>query len=66
MEQKDIWDAAAAKSYDTPGTGMFDPALRSRYADAARCRTEAKFALETTVSRYADLFRSLTSKAGDR
>ena len=43
-----------------------DPALRSRYADAARCRTEAKFALETTVSRYADLFRSLTSKAGDR
>ncbi len=43
-----------------------DPALRSRYADAARRRTEAKFALETTVSRYADLFRSLTPKAGGR
>lgn len=43
-----------------------DSALRSRYADAARRRTEAKFALETTVSRYADLFRSLTPKAGGR
>lgn len=39
-----------------------DPVLRSRYADAARRRTEAKFALETMVSRYADLFRSLASR----
>ena len=43
-----------------------DPDLRSRYADAARRRTEAKFAIETTVSRYADLFRSLTPKEGGR
>ncbi len=43
-----------------------DPALRSRYADAARRRTEAKFAIETTVSRYADLFRSLTPKEAGR
>jgi SAM-dependent methyltransferase len=27
MEHKDIWDDAAAKSYDTPGEGMFDPVL---------------------------------------
>lgn len=39
-----------------------DKALRSRCADAARRRTEAKFALETMVSRYADLFRSLAPK----
>jgi len=39
-----------------------DPALRSRYADAARPRTQTRFAIETTVSRYADLFRSLSPK----
>jgi SAM-dependent methyltransferase len=27
MEHKDIWDDKAAASYDTPGTGMFDPVL---------------------------------------
>jgi glycosyltransferase involved in cell wall biosynthesis len=43
-----------------------DPALRSGYAVAARRRTEGKFALETTVSRYADLFRSLTSRESGR
>jgi len=47
-------------------TLMEDPALRSRYADAARRRTDGKFALETTVSRYADLFRSLTPKEDGR
>ena len=25
MRQEDIWDAEAAKRYDTPGTGMFAP-----------------------------------------
>lgn len=34
MEQKDIWDAEAAHSYDSPGIGMFDPAL----LDATTCR----------------------------
>ncbi len=33
MDHKDIWDAEAAKSYDTPGTGMFDPALLAQTAD---------------------------------
>jgi glycosyltransferase involved in cell wall biosynthesis len=37
-----------------------DPELRRRLAVAARTRTEEKFALSTTVARYADLFRSLT------
>ena len=27
MDHKDIWDEAAAKAYDTPGKGMFDPVL---------------------------------------
>ena len=27
MRQEDIWDAEAAQSYDTPGSGMFDPAV---------------------------------------
>jgi SAM-dependent methyltransferase len=33
MDHKDIWDAEAAKSYDTPGTGMFDPTLLAQTAD---------------------------------
>ncbi|WP_030678405.1 class I SAM-dependent DNA methyltransferase [Streptomyces cellulosae] len=27
MQQKNIWDAAAAQRYDTPGTGMFAPEI---------------------------------------
>lgn len=27
MHQEDIWDTAAAESYDTPGTGMFAPEI---------------------------------------
>lgn len=33
MQHKDIWDAEAAKSYDTPGTGMFDPVLLAQTVD---------------------------------
>lgn len=33
MQHKDIWDAKAASTYDTPGTGMFDPVLLDRTAD---------------------------------
>jgi SAM-dependent methyltransferase len=33
MEHKDIWDEAAAKSYDTPGEGMFDPVLLGQTVD---------------------------------
>lgn len=36
-----------------------DPELRRRLAVEARMRTEQKFALHTTVARYAELFRSL-------
>jgi glycosyltransferase involved in cell wall biosynthesis len=36
-----------------------DPESRQRLAFAARSRAEQKFALHTTVARYADLFRSL-------
>jgi len=30
MEQSDIWDAAAARRYDTPGEDMFAPEVRSQ------------------------------------
>lgn len=33
MDHKDIWDAEAAKSYDTPDTGMFDPTLLRQTTD---------------------------------
>jgi SAM-dependent methyltransferase len=33
MEHKDIWDERAAESYDTPGTGMFDPVLLGHTVD---------------------------------
>lgn len=40
-----------------------DGPRRARYAEAARNRAKEKFAIETTVARYAGLFRSLASKA---
>lgn len=33
MDHEDIWDTQAAESYDTPGTGMFDPLLLAQTAD---------------------------------
>jgi len=33
MDHKDIWDAEAAQTYDTPGTGMFDPLLLRQTVD---------------------------------
>lgn len=33
MDHKDIWDVEAAASYDTPGTGMFDPVLLQQTCD---------------------------------
>ena len=33
MRQEEIWDAEAAQSYDTPGTGMFDPAVLDATVD---------------------------------
>lgn len=51
MNQKDIWDAEAARSYDTPGTGMFDPALLAattqRLATLANGGAALEFAIGT-------------------
>lgn len=37
--------------------------LRRRYAEAARRRTQERFAIDTMISRYAELFRGLTQSA---
>ena len=49
MQHKDIWDAAAAKSYDTPGTGMFDPVLLAQTADRLAALAEGGRALEFAI-----------------
>lgn len=49
MEHKDIWDAQAAKSYDTPGTGMFDPVLLSQTANRLAALAEGGPALEFAI-----------------
>lgn len=51
MRQEDIWDAEAARRYDTPGTGMFapevlDPAVR-RLAELAGGGRALEFAIGT-------------------
>lgn len=51
MDQQDIWNVEAAKSYDTPGTGMFDPALLAltteRLAELAAGGQALEFAIGT-------------------
>jgi SAM-dependent methyltransferase len=49
MQHKDIWDAEAAKSYDTPGTGMFDPALLDQTADRLAALAAGGAALEFAI-----------------
>ena len=49
MEQKDIWDAAAAQSYDTPGTGMFDPALLAATTEGLAALANGGPALEFAI-----------------
>ncbi len=49
MEHKDIWDAEAAKSYDTPGTGMFDPVLLRQTVDRLAELAEGGAALELAI-----------------
>ncbi len=39
---------------------LSDPELRHRFAVAARTRAEQRFALQTSVARYVELFRALT------
>ncbi len=51
MQQDDIWDAEAAQSYDTPGTGMFAPETLGpavdRLADLAGDGRALEFAIGT-------------------
>ncbi len=51
MQTDDLWGAAAAGSYDTPGTGMFAPAVLdptvARLADLARGGRALEFAIGT-------------------
>ncbi|WP_225094809.1 class I SAM-dependent methyltransferase [Streptomyces sp. CoH27] len=51
MEQKDIWDAATARRYDTPGTGMFAPEVLeptvARLAELAGGGAALEFAIGT-------------------
>jgi SAM-dependent methyltransferase len=49
MDHKDIWDAEAAKSYDTPGTGMFDLALLAQTADRLAALASGGAALEFAI-----------------
>jgi SAM-dependent methyltransferase len=49
MEQKDIWDAEAARSYDTPGIGMFDPALLAATAERLAALANGGAALEFAI-----------------
>lgn len=49
MQHKDIWDDEAAKSYDTPGTGMFDPTLLAQTADRLAALAEGGAALEFAI-----------------
>lgn len=44
-------------------TLLVDPEVRRRLGAAARQRTEERFALSTTVTRYAELFRSLAGRS---
>ena len=49
MEHKDIWDEAAAKSYDTPGEGMFDPVLLNQTVDRLAALAGDGAALEFAI-----------------
>ncbi len=43
---------------------LIDPEQRARFAVAARIRAKEHFAFDTMVTRYAELFRSLTRRDG--
>lgn len=49
MDHKDIWDAEAAKTYDTPGTGMFDPLLLRQTVDRLSALAAGGSALELAI-----------------
>lgn len=49
MQHKDIWDDAAAASYDTPGEGMFDPGLLEQTVDRLADLADGGAALEFAI-----------------
>lgn len=49
MDHKDIWDEAAATSYDTPGTGMFDPILLGHTVDRIEALAAGGATLEFAI-----------------
>ena len=49
MDQQQIWDAEVAKSYDTPGTGMFDPALLAQTTERLAALANGGAALEFAI-----------------
>ncbi|MGW7822260.1 class I SAM-dependent methyltransferase [Streptomyces puniciscabiei] len=49
MEQEEIWDAAAARRYDTPGTGMFAPEVLTPTVDRLAELADGGAALEFAI-----------------
>ncbi len=49
MDHKTIWNEAAAATYDTPGTGMFDSALLTQTVDRLAELAEGGAALEFAI-----------------
>ncbi len=49
MDHGDIWDAEAAESYDTPGTGMFDPVLVAQTTDRLAALADGGPVLEFAI-----------------
>jgi len=49
MDHKTIWNEAAAAAYDTPGTGMFDPALLTQTVDRLAELANGGVALEFAI-----------------
>lgn len=49
MESNDIWDAETARSYDTPGEGMFAPEVLDPTVDRLAALAEGGRALEFAI-----------------
>lgn len=49
MQQDDIWDADAARAYDTPGTGMFSPQVLEPAVERLAQLAEGGAALEFAI-----------------
>lgn len=49
MGHSDVWDSETARTYDTPGTGMFDPELLARTVDRLAALAGKGRALEFAI-----------------